>query len=134
MAKSIKNNGNNKKNNDSFSIFNHLFKEFDEDAQAEIFNNFARKNGLAEHIYPMYALNEVFKDLTPIELFKIVSNYGYGVNPGIYEGFFVYTKKGGFRTFNNPYEYMTSLNFADIVYAIYSEPDVWAKYKKYLTF
>ena len=115
-------------------IFEHLFVDLGYQEQAEIFNNFAEKEGFDERIYPIYMMDEVFKSLTPFELFKVVSNKNFCREPQHFKGFFVYTKKHGFETFENPYEYITGLPYANILGWIFLDFECWAKYKKYLTF
>ena len=89
---------------DKFDWFKDEFENnLSKDDQIEIFNKFCEENGYEDDIYPMCEFDEIFSDKKPSEVFNMVQTNMDDVDYN--DNYFVVTIYG-FKTFNNPYEFI----------------------------
>ena len=89
---------------DKFDWFKSKFEnDLSNDEQVEIFNKFCEEYGLEDDIYPMCEFDEIFAGKKPSEVFNMVQTSMDDVDYN--DEYFVVTIYG-FKTFNNPYEFI----------------------------
>lgn len=88
---------------DKFDWFKGQFEGLSNDEQVEIFNKFCEENGYEDDIYSMCEFDEIFSDKKPSEVFNMVQTNMDDVDYN--DEYFVVTIYG-FKTFNNPYEFI----------------------------
>lgn len=88
---------------DKFDWFKGQFEGLSNGEQVEIFNEYCQEYGNEDEIYPMCEFDEIFEGKKPSEVFQMVwSNMDY---LAYNDNYFVVTIYG-FKTFNNPYEFI----------------------------
>ena len=88
---------------DKFDWFKGQFENLSNDEQVEIFNKFCEENRYEDDIYPMCEFDEIFSDKKPSAVFNMVQTNMDDVDYN--DEYFVVTIYG-FKTFNNPYEFI----------------------------
>lgn len=89
---------------DKFDWFKSKFEnDLSNDEQVEIFNKFCYEYGLEDDIYQMCEFDEIFSYKKPSEVFNMVQTSMDYVDYN--DEYFVITICG-FKTFNNPYEFI----------------------------
>ena len=88
---------------DKFDWFKGQFEGLSNNEQVEIFNKFCEENRYEDEIYPMCEFDEIFSDKKPSEVFNMVQTNMDDVDYN--DEYFVVTIYG-FKTFNNPYEFI----------------------------
>ena len=101
---------------DKYDWFKEKFENnLSDDEQVDVFNRYCDINGIDEHIYPMSDINEFFKNCTPLEILRNVSDCRFNVNDSYFS-----LVKGNVESFCDPY-----WSVSDYVYDIYKDKECW---------
>lgn len=101
---------------DKFNWFKGQFENgISSNEQIDIYNRYCGLNGIDNRMYPMSAINEFFKNCTPLEILSKVADSEFNVA----DAYFLLIR-GSVSSFNDPY-----LSMRGYLYGIYKCKEAW---------